>query len=288
VDEAIRSDPTPGSVHPVRWDKDVAEVPVDLEVRFRGPNIGYTTSTVAVWRSAFDRLSVAYRVVANALADERNLPIASIPSPVVAFVGQGSVIVGLRAHEQVALFPSTNIDTGLALDSMRLMVEASSWAQGDDEALVTVAEANPILLDASLRAVEELAPASDEDVRVVELIPRFDSPVSRKSIELTEVSRKRVVDRRAKLFPGTEDARSITIVGVIDGMKLHSNVHMELSSESISKFGHSTAQWRYDADMLPVLLRSFGQRVLVSGMQQRLRGRWSSSIRVLDIVRAKV
>lgn len=283
IREALLRDSTPGTVHTMFWGKEAPEIPVDLEIRFRGPEIVYGKTTIRVWRSALERVSSAFRIVARALSERRGLSPRELPSPVIGFVGHGSLTIGLRAAEQGSLFSLDELPPDVSLAAMRLIVDASTWLEGEEGALPGEVLADPMLLDAALEAVGELAPGPNEPIHVVELVPRFRRPEWRRKISLAPGLREKVTASRMKIAVGSGEARQITLVGVIDTLKLDGEFHMREISQGEPSWGRSTATWLYGGAMLPSLLRFFGQKAKVTGIQRMERGRWLQKLEALDV-----
>ncbi len=280
INNSIRSNPAT-MVHVLSWDATEIEIPADVEVRVKGPGMQYGQARLSVWRTAFERVAIAYRSIAKPFAQQRG--IQDIPSPVVAFAGPGSLSIGLKAHSNLSLFDPQDLPPDVVTQVLNIIIDVSAWLNGDEQALPEDIRNNPILLDASLRSVAELAPSEREDGQAIELISRRERSGKVVRAVLTGETRKLVTKRRMDIALESSESRPVTLTGIVDVIKLNGEFHMRDVAETIVEWQRPVATWTYQRDMLPDLLRFFGQRVRVSGIQRKHRDQWSQKLEALDV-----
>jgi hypothetical protein len=288
IQDAMRRDASPGKVHTIPFDNAPAAPVADIEFKIRGPQILPGETSLKVWKASFDRISLAVKNISKTLAEHRGSPLP--PSPPVAYALPGSLIIGLKSSGQNALLKdSSSTPEDVSLESMRLMLDASRWVEGDETALSSEVLQSPRLMEAALRAVEEIAPREGDSIVSVELSDkRFRSSedaetANNNRVTLKAGSRERATKRRIEIALKDGSTRSIAMRGIIDQLKLDGIFHIkEVSSES-DLWKSPVAKIRYPEHLRTEIHRLFGKQVTLEVIQREINGTWSDALEVLSI-----
>ncbi len=255
---SLSSNPQPGAVLNIKFTDDPADVKpdIDLEVKVSGPGLILGRVSVAVLQKLLDNINDAYRRAAGVIARKRG--IASPPSPQVAFLAPGSLVIGLRSGDSEPLFPETNVGK----EALDLILKGAEWAhrgvpEGED----------PDLIVAAIEAVKQLSPGPREEFKV-----QLIKYANRKPVSLTELIPELKEKAAAIIEEITAMNRSkqpVHFVGLLDQIKLDGKAHLRQLAQKPQDYHKQTLSFSYPEELLDDLLEYFGKVVHVLAEEER-------------------
>lgn len=244
---AEAQNPPPGKVISLNFsdDPEALKPKVDLEIRIRGRGFNLGEIPINILERILEKAASAYRIAARAIATKKGVPVP--PPPKVAFLSPGSVVLGLKGQEEHPLFPEEDVGH-LALD---LIFKGVEWAErgipeGED----------PELAVAALESVQELAIREG----LVELV-RYGGKAPR--VYITPETAAKGSERIKEIATKTRQSRIHVFEGVLDVLKLEQEAHLKDLELKPQDYLGKTLSFQYPQELLPQLLRLFGQRVRI-------------------------
>lgn len=169
--DALASAHGPGARVFKRWADEPTLPPYDLEVRFRGPGSAFGSADLRFWENTTERINSAFGMVARGVQKVTGVP---APPPTVAFVGPGSLRIGLWSRHSGPLFHDVHTRDERGLQALQIIAEAPTLVGGEPQPDSMIAS-DPRITHAALRALEVLVPSSQDPGSSVELIPSTET-----------------------------------------------------------------------------------------------------------------
>lgn len=222
ISDALTATPGPGAGVVVRWEAGVTLPVFDLELRFRGPGASFGSASIAFWEKMTARVNSAFGIVARSLARANGL---TVSTPQVAFVGPGSLRIGLRSRHTEPLFADARTPDELGYEALRILAQAPTVLEGGMQAGLLLGS-DPHVAHAAMRALEVLAPTSRHPRQAVEILPSPTAfPQLRASI-LTADMLPLIRTRRSELFADGLSMEEIVIEGQIYKVSADGLLHL--------------------------------------------------------------
>jgi len=293
ISDALTASQRPGAPVFVSWE-DGAPLPAyDLELRFRGPGATYGSAGIGFWEKMTTRVNSAFGIVSRSVGRLRGVT----PSdPHVAFVGPGSLRIGLRSRQAEPLFSNTSTPDEVSFEALRILAQAPVIIEGQvrDDSLLG---SDPTVTHAALRALEVLAPSPRNPRQSVEIIP---SPTVFPNVRASVLTADMVPDirsRRRELAAGSEEHDEIVVEGMIDKVTADGLFHLRGVAAIEGDWGRSkTAEVTFADDQFDEVVgyfrdrsrvRVYGQRELgLGGRERRLQLKALDPVSVDDETRA--
>lgn len=267
VSDALAAAPGPSAKHIFSWSNGPTLPPSDIEFRFSGPNTQYGYADIATWERVTKAIESAFRIVAKEIRRQLH---TDVVLPRVAYVGSGSLRVGLRSRDYQQLFPGVTTGQDASVAALRVLAEAPLLLEGDATSSSHGLAWEPRLLHAALRALEVLTPSARDKNSTVEIIPSANvfPNVKRSTLHAGLIPDIRL--RRKALAAEHEDKREITLDARIDSVSIDRQFHLREVEVFEGTWGaHSTAEVQFDEDMFDEVVQLFREksRVRVHALQ---------------------
>lgn len=278
VSDALAATPGPRAKQIFSWADGPSLPPSDLELRFAGPNARYGTADIALWEKVTKRVDSAFKVIAREVRRIRNTEVAL---PRVAYVGSGSLRIGLRSRDYDPLFEGMTTPDEAGLEVLRIIAEAPMLLE---HGATLNSPWEPRLFHAALRALEVLTPSSRDKNSSVEIIPstlQFPN-VRRTTLHADLIPAIRT--RRRALTEEHESKREVALDGNIDSVSVDKQFHLREIDAVDGDWGHhTTADIHFGEDMFEDVVELFREktRVRVYGVQSIAPG---ADARKLELV----
>lgn len=212
ISDALTASSRPGAPVVVSWEAGATLPAYDLELRFRGPGASFGSASIGFWEKVTARINTAFGIVSRSLSRHHGLA----PSdPQVAFVGPGSLRIGLRSRQAEPLFSDVSTPDELGFEALRILALAPAVVEGEvrhDSLLGS----DPNVTHAALRALEVLAPGPRSPQQTVELIPSPTVFPNLRSSVLTADMVPEIRSKRQELAAESEEHEEIVLEGLID------------------------------------------------------------------------
>lgn len=222
ISDALTASPGPGAQVFVSWTAGLTLPTYDLEFRFRGPGASFGWASIGFWEKMTKRVNSAFGIVARSIG--RLYGVAPSP-PHVAFVGPGSLRIGLRSRNAEPLFEELHIPDEMGLQVLKVLAQAPMLVEGElgDDSIL---ESNTTVAHAALRALEVLAPGSRNKLQSVDLIPSPKAFPDLRASVLTADMIPAIRERRQTLTTNSEDHEEIVLEGLIDKVAADGLFHL--------------------------------------------------------------
>lgn len=275
ISDALTASPRVGVPVVVRWE-DKTTLPVyDLELRFRGPGASFGSASTGFWEKMTTRVNSAFGIVGRSLG---RLHGVTPSDPHVAFVGPGSLRIGLRSRQSEPLFSDVSSPDEVGFEALRLLALAPALVEGEvrDDSLLG---SNANVTHAALRALEVLAPTPRNPRQSVELIPSPAVFPNLRATVLTADMVPAIRSKRKELASGSDEHEEIVLEGLIYKVAADGLFHLREVAAFEGAWGRSkTAEVAFaDEDFDEVVayfrdrarVRVYGERELGPGARER-------------------
>lgn len=261
ISDALTTSPGPRAQVFVSWNAGVTLPAYDLELRFRGPGTSFGSASIGFWEKMTTRVNSAFGIVARSLTRVHGVPASA---PHVAFVGPGSLRIGLRSRQSEPLFDDVQTPEELGLRALRILAQApmmvAEESQGDSHF-----GSNPGVAHAALRALEVLTPSPRNPHQSVDIIPSPTAfPQLRPSV-LTAEMLPFIRATRKQLSSDAMQHEEIVLEGLIDKVTTDGLFHLRDIEVFEGEWGRATTAEVTFADV------DFGE--VVSYFRDRFRVR---------------
>jgi len=270
---------TPSDVKEIYFGGSIEKPKADYELEFAGPEAFFADASLQVWRLIFDKAYTAVKMAVRAVASDHGKT-TQVSLPRLAYVGPSSIVLGIKTTTQTYL-PVLEDDPDTREKAMRLLIGTAHWLDGHEGALPSQVRENQAVLDGLLRALEELAPASDAVTTVRIKSRRDDKPPASLSKKTREAAKSRRIEIRLSM---SKEERLIELSGVLARIDIRGKVILR-EIQPNNEWHKLTANCRYSEDLKATLLENFGKRVRVSAIQKRIADEWSDELEAVDIIR---
>jgi hypothetical protein len=240
VKTSLSLNSAPNSVTSHNFEESINLPPSTVEVVFRGDNVQYGRVPLRTLRKSIERVDTSYR----------------------------AALVGYSEFKGFDTSPFAEVvDTGY--ESMRLVMNAVAWLNGDEAALSDDVINDAELFDSLLKAAQELAPGKNDVFTEVEIVSASHEQVQgrapmRERATLRNETRLRAEVERKVIALRSSRTRQVYFTGIIDGLReqdfktREGILHIKVK-KSPEDWTSSVAEFIYDNVMLRNILTEFSR-----------------------------
>lgn len=269
ISDALTAAPGPGAGAFVSWEAGVTLPAFDLELRFRGPGASFGSASISFWEKMTGRVNSAFGIVARSLTRINGVPVSA---PQVAFVGPGSLRIGLRSRHSEPLFAEVQSPEELGFEALRILAQAPVVLRGGMRDGLLLGP-DPHVAHAALRALEVLAPSPRHPRQSVDIIPSPQAFPHLRTSVLTADMLPMIRARRIELFADVLEMEEIVLEGQIDKVTADGLLHLRDVEAFEGNWGSSiTAEVTFGEEDFGEVVGYFRDRARVRVYGQRELG----------------
>lgn len=258
ITSALKNNKTQGNTIPTFFNERIEEPDVDVQLRMRGPEVRYGQATVKVWKKAFDRIYAALSAVQKSLSDLYEFK--SLTGFPVTYATDGSLLIGLRKSDSRDLFEGHDHDVnGQTID---LIIKTAEWLSTENADIPPFLKEHPKVLDAALRAIEELSPASRDEISQV-LVEDKRSNRPNRRLQLNSLTRTRAVRERVRAAIDNGHGERQQLYGVIFQVNINGSIRIKDIAKALPEINSKTVSAYVNEDLLYQVLEHMKEKKVV-------------------------